>query len=335
MAAQIQNTDRARIKGVMNLAPQHAWAVFLAGGDGTRLRSLTSRIAGDSRPKQFCRIFGDKSLLSQTRDRMRSIVPTNQTIYVVSKTHDSFYREELRDVDDASLLVQPENRGTGVAILAALLRIQRRDAEAIVTFLPCDHYYSDNNSFAMTIKSATARARRFPASVILLGAKADYPEIEYGWIEPGASLEDTIDSPLLRVNRFWEKPSLSEAEILLRRGCLWNTFVTIGSAGAFLELLRSAIPDVVHALASTLRDDDLGTAYRKVASVDFSRDVLAPQADRLLVVRDIASGWADLGNPDRVIHTMVRNGIEPAWLRQSRTHDNSDISEKVPALYPC
>ena len=31
----------------------HRWAVVLAGGDGTRLRSLTVKIAGDQRPKQL------------------------------------------------------------------------------------------------------------------------------------------------------------------------------------------------------------------------------------------------------------------------------------------
>src|SRR5687767_9915461 len=30
------------------------YAVVLAGGDGTRLRSITKMIAGDDRPKQFC-----------------------------------------------------------------------------------------------------------------------------------------------------------------------------------------------------------------------------------------------------------------------------------------
>jgi hypothetical protein len=30
------------------------WAVILASGDGTRLRSFTRSITGDERPKQFC-----------------------------------------------------------------------------------------------------------------------------------------------------------------------------------------------------------------------------------------------------------------------------------------
>jgi mannose-1-phosphate guanylyltransferase len=49
------------------------WATLLAGGDGVRLRDLTLRITGDSRPKQSCRIVGGKSLLSQTRTRLEPL----------------------------------------------------------------------------------------------------------------------------------------------------------------------------------------------------------------------------------------------------------------------
>jgi hypothetical protein len=64
--------------------------VILAGGDGTRLQKLTSRIAGDSRPKQFCRILGNKSLLGQTRERLRPVFRATRTMFVVTKTHEPF-----------------------------------------------------------------------------------------------------------------------------------------------------------------------------------------------------------------------------------------------------
>ena len=52
------------------------WGVVLAGGDGVRLRRLTQHIAGDDRPKQFCRIYGDATLIEQARRRAeRSIRP--------------------------------------------------------------------------------------------------------------------------------------------------------------------------------------------------------------------------------------------------------------------
>jgi len=46
------------------------WAVILAGGEGTRLRSMTRTIAGDDRPKQFCPLVDERTLLEQTRQRI-------------------------------------------------------------------------------------------------------------------------------------------------------------------------------------------------------------------------------------------------------------------------
>jgi mannose-1-phosphate guanylyltransferase len=293
---------------------QPHWAVVLAGGDGTRLQSLTLKISGDLRPKQFCSIFGGKSLLSQTWQRLGSLFPLDRTMSVFTRTHERFYRKEPPPAN-SQILVQPENRGTGVAITTAILTILRSDGDALVAFFPCDHYYTDDDAFAETIRSAMGFANEHPASLLLLGAQAHYPEVEYGWIEPGQAIRDR---PLSRVNRFWEKPSLQEAQALLRRGCLWNTFVTIGRAGTFLELLCAEIPDVVSCIADALTDQDLDSAYQGVRTVDFSRAVLVPQHHRLLVVRDAVSGWTDLGNPSRVIDTLTRNNIEPPWLSEMR-----------------
>src|ERR1700722_6335642 len=93
---------------------QPSWAVLLAGGDGTRLQSLTHKIAGDSRPKQFCRIFGDKSLLNQTLERVSPLFPTCRTMFVVTKSHETFYREDLLNAGHSEIIEQPRNRGTGV-----------------------------------------------------------------------------------------------------------------------------------------------------------------------------------------------------------------------------
>ena len=313
----LQRMDRPPVNSSLRPVsnrPAH-WAVVLAGGDGTRLQSLTLKISGDSRPKQFCSIFGGKSLLSQTWQRLGPLFPRDHTMTVLSGAHERFYREELPPAN-SHVLVQPENRGTGVAITTSILRIMRSDMDAMVAFFPCDHYYKDEDAFAVTIRSAMAFAEEHPTSLVLLGAQAHLPEVEYGWIEPGQAIRDL---PLLRVNRFWEKPSLPEAQALLRRGCLWNTFVTVGRAETFLELLCAEIPDVVSSIAAALTDQDLDPAYRGLSTIDFSHAVLVPQPHRLLVVRDAVSGWADLGNPARVIDTLTRNNIEPAWLAGMRS----------------
>ena len=147
-----------------------------------------------------------------------------------------------------------------------------------------------------------------------MGAKAHYPEVEYGWIELGSTISHTPTS-LMQVLRFWEKPSLSQAEALLYSGCVWNTFLTVGCASTFLDLIRSQMPDVVLSLDKALAKNGLEAAYPLMPAVDLSRQVLTPQPHRLLALLDATSGWADLGSPTRVMDILARNKIQPGWLR--------------------
>jgi mannose-1-phosphate guanylyltransferase len=309
-----QDTANASIDS--NIVSGHLWAVLLAGGDGIRLKDLTRRIAGDSRPKQFCRILGGKSLFRQTRARLEPLYHCNRQVFILSGAHERYYIEELADIGDSCVIAQPLNRGTGIAIILALLHVLGRDRDAVIGFFPCDHYYSDDDSFRLTIRSAAVCAAQHPESIILVGAEAGYPEIEYGWIEPGVLVSQAAVGPLSRVNRFWEKPPLGQARALLGRGCLWNTFVTVGRAATFLEVLCAQVPAAVASIRRALAYSALEPAYSALPAVDFSRDVLVNQPRRLLVLRDQTSGWADLGSPARVFDTLARNGIQPEWVRE-------------------
>ena len=293
--------------------------MLLAGGDGIRLRDLTVRIVGDDRPKQFCPIVGAESLLRQTRARLDPLFSGDRQVFVVSCAHERYYSKELADAKDSLVIAQPMNRGTAVGIIVALVQVMQADPDAIVGFFPCDHYYSDDESFRSIVRSATSSAEQFPGSLVIVGAEAEYAETEYGWIEPGLAVLETQAKPLCRVNRFWEKPALPQARALLQSGCLWNTFVTIGSAATFLELVCSEVPDVVLSVTRALADNDLAPTYARLPSVDFSRDILAHQANRLLVLRDSGSGWADLGSPDRVLGLLAKNVNQPAWFRQTNS----------------
>ena len=182
-------------------ARRHLWAVLLAGGDGTRLRDLTSRIAGDDRPKQFCPIIGAESLLSQTRARLDPLFPGDRQVFVVSRAHETYYSKELADARDSLVLAQPMNRGTAVGIIIALVHVMQADPDAIVGFFPCDHHYSDDDSFRSIVRSATSSAEEFPGSLVIVGAQAEYAETEYGWIEPTARLLSSSCDVVLWVTR--------------------------------------------------------------------------------------------------------------------------------------
>ena len=99
------------------------------------------------------------------------------------------------------------------------MRLVRLDHQAVVAFFPSDHHYANERRFMADVTSAF-EATETASCVILLGASPTTPEVEYGWIEQGPM---ATDSRLLRVRRFWEKPSHQVAQTLMDQGCLWNT----------------------------------------------------------------------------------------------------------------
>ncbi len=296
------------------------WAVILAGGEGVRLRPLSRLISGDDRPKQFCPLFGGRSLLAHTRSRIAPMFSRDKTLFVVTKAHEAYYREELQDVDPERILVQPFNKGTGMAIAFALTRIFREDPDAVVTFFPSDHYYSDEKCFraAAEITSEIAAAR--PDCLLLLGAEPTHAETGYGWIEMSST--PGPQPYVRRVTRFREKPSFETAQVLLRQGCVWNTFVMAGSVGAFMRLMHSAAPVVLQLFAAAARCGDLAAAYHpELAPLDFSHDVLSSGLANLYVYRmPVEVGWSDLGEPERVMAALSVAGEElwPARLSAAR-----------------
>jgi mannose-1-phosphate guanylyltransferase len=296
------------------------YAVILAGGDGSRLRSLTRSISGDDRPKQFCPILGSQSLLDATRDRVRLSVPIENTFFSLTAKHEKFYQPALWDVPESRRVVQPANRGTAPAILYALMRIAAEDPNAVVAFFPSDHFFTDDEKFMAQVDSAFRAAELESQSVVLLGLEPDKPETSYGWIEPATSLFGSEPGGVSRVARFWEKPTRKAAEQLMMSGSLWNSFVMVGRAEAFLELFRSHLRDsfrmfdISKKMLLTLQEKPLMRAiYSWLPDSNFSSDILEKATGMLMVKRVSGVGWSDLGEPQRVIGTLKDLGIKKNW----------------------
>jgi mannose-1-phosphate guanylyltransferase len=297
---------------------EHEWAVILAGGDGMRLKSLTRRIAGDERPKQFCSVLGNATLLEETQRRVALELARKRTLIVVNQIHERYYAPLLADSPAANLVTQPRNAGTGPAILYSLIRIAAVDPHAVVAFFPSDHYISDDGKFMRHIRTALDTARLRRDVVILLGVEPESPEVEYGWIEPTVSTKG--HAHIFGVRRFWEKPNQVLAQVLQLRGCLWNSFVMVSSAQALLDIIESATPALYRSFAclaplfgARAEDKAIAKLYGDLEENNFSHRVLAHLPERLAVLKVSGVRWNDLGEPKRVMASLDMAGVRPRW----------------------
>lgn len=294
--------------------------MILAGGEGSRLRTLTRTIAGDARPKQFCPLIGGKSLLDATRERVAISIAPENTFYSLTAKHERYFRDPLRNVPASRRIVQPQNKGTAPAILYSLMRLATEKPDAAVAFFPSDHFFNDDDGFMDQVESAFLAASLNPDSIVLLGIEPDKAEASYGWIEPANSLFGGEARSFSRVERFWEKPPATVARRLLSSGCLWNSFVMVGRVEAFLEMFREHLPMMygMFDMSGPFLGDARETAavrsiYKWIKETNFSSEVLERAVARLLVMRVAGVGWTDLGEPQRVLGVLTGLGIQPEW----------------------
>jgi mannose-1-phosphate guanylyltransferase len=93
----------------------------------------------------------------------------------------------------------------------------------------------------------------------------------------------------------------------MKQKCVWNSLVMVGTARAFLNLIRKANPALFASVSLPMTSGPeqraLSSVYCDVPSVDFSGAILACCPDDLSVVSASHVEWSDLGSPDRVLQT--------------------------------
>lgn len=287
------------------------WSIVLAGGEGVRLRPYVQARFGDDRPKQYCAFVGSRSMVEHTLDRAHRL-SEDRIVTIVSASH---RRWASQQVHTGSLVHQPRNRDTGPGLFLPLALVKARDPDAVVYILPSDHYVRPVDRFVAAVRRAGDIAERNRRSIVLAGVPPTCPDVEYGYIEPGAQVD--VRGQVAKVARFVEKPDAATARAAIARGAVWNTFVMAASVRAFWEAGREVIPDVVARfdaliphLGKPTEEAAIAATYDDMPHANFSRDVLEHVTDRCILSRLDGVEWSDWGAADRIEETLARRGAQ-------------------------
>jgi mannose-1-phosphate guanylyltransferase len=312
------------------------WAIVLAAGEGTRLAALTRNLHGREVPKQFASLCaGGQTFLQQTLARIAPLVPPQRTVVVVADNRMELASEQLAFFPGVEIVRQPSNRGTAAGVLLPLLHVLARDPEARVLVFPSDHHFRREAAFVDAARRAVRAAEATARGVALVGAVADAPATDLGWIIAGRPCTPSATRARC-VDHFVEKPAPERAIELLRQGGLWNTLVIAARGTALRDLARRHLPDLVERLApyaERIGRPDSGRLLREIydhlAAADLSRNMLEPARD-LAVIPMLDAGWSDCGTPERLIQALRGTDHLPRLLaritRPARTEDRSAVA---------
>ncbi|MGD8372076.1 MAG: mannose-1-phosphate guanylyltransferase [Syntrophobacterales bacterium] len=273
------------------------YAVIMAGGKGTRFWPRSR----EKRPKQLLNIAGRRSMLQQTVARISSLLPPENIIVVAGKNHGEEVRNQLTELPDENIILEPVGRNTAACIGLAALVVQHRQPSAVMVVLPADHLINDENLFLTTVRAAATMARKKPA-LVTLGIRPTAPETGYGYIEAGEHVATVQNHAFHQVSSFHEKPDLQRAEQYLATGNFyWNSGMFVWQAKVVLEAIQQYLPGLhadLEKLNSFLGTDELeagiARVYPDLESISIDYGVMEKAADVLVVPADF--GWNDLGS---------------------------------------
>lgn len=278
---------------------QNNYCVIMAGGVGSRFWPYSR----NHRPKQFLDFFGTgRSLLQQTVDRFRPIVPIENVLIVTNVLYRDLILEQIPDLKSEQVLCEPARRNTAPCIAYAVSHISARTSKANIVVAASDHLILQEEEFRRVITTGLDFVDKNDV-LLTLGMKPTRPETGYGYIqmENGKLTMDNVPDSICKVKTFTEKPNLELAKVFVESGeFLWNSGIFLWN----LQSIRAAFRQHLPAIADMFKKGDsmMGTPEEDAfiqetfptlpsVSVDYG---IMEKAENVYVM-EASFGWSDLG----------------------------------------
>ena len=269
------------------------YCVIMCGGVGSRFWPFSKAAL----PKQFIDFFGTgRSLLQMAFDRINGIVPVENIILITNESYEHLIKEQLPEISDDRILLEPARRNTAPCIAWAAHHIQAINPEAKMMVAPSDHLVINVEKFRQSVNSAFDFIDSHDA-LVTMGIKPSRPETGYGYIQVGEAVEGDFSN----VKTFTEKPNEDLARVFLESGeFFWNSGMFFWRADTIIRALNEHAPEVNAIFEKG--DQYFGTPDERKyiednfeacpsISIDFAIMEKAPN----VFVETVDVGWNDLG----------------------------------------
>ncbi|MCY4418589.1 MAG: mannose-1-phosphate guanylyltransferase [Cytophagales bacterium] len=303
-----------------SISGSDVYVLIMAGGSGTRLWPY-SRVV---RPKQFLDLLGTgKTLLQHTYDRMLSFVPSSQVMIVSHERYETWIKEQLPDLKEENILLEPHGRNTAPCIAYAAAKIHARAPHARMIVAPADHIIQGEDDFKDCIHLAL-EACQDGDRLITLGIKPSRPDTGYGYIQ---FLDDSPltnqkgkSGDLKSVKTFAEKPSPELAKEFLSSGdFLWNAGIFVWKTDAILRAFQKHLPDLYDVFEEGkdlfYQEGEhafIQKAYALIRSISVDYGILEKHAEVFVVRSEF--GWSDLGSWNALYNLQKKDEDENVFL---------------------
>ncbi|HOD36582.1 MAG TPA: mannose-1-phosphate guanylyltransferase [Syntrophales bacterium] len=271
-------------------------ATIMAGGTGTRFWPMSTK----ERPKQFLKLFGNRSLLQKSYDRIRDLLPVDRIIVLTNAAHVRMVIEQLPELPAGNVIGEPLKRDTAAAVGLAAALCRKRFGNPVILTLTADHLIEPVDLFQKTLLSAARKAAEEPV-LYTFGIKPEHPATGYGYLEFGRRVfaDDGIEH--FELLRFKEKPDLETAKSYLSlRRFYWNSGMFVWTAETILREMRASLPHHHRCMTRAAASDGspswqkaLEDAFHEVSAISIDYGVMEKAAR----VRAVAARftWSDVG----------------------------------------